>query len=642
MNKTSKQSALNFSIILLGLAIISFGLRLYFLDNLRWTYDESIHVLLAQMLARGYTPYSELFISYPPLYILSIDWTWQLFGTVASLQILMSLYTMAGLLGVGFIAWRLGGLWAGIFAPIFLSLEPEFFRGSRAVLTEVPSVSVAALAAAFAAFYLGSDNIRTSRLWLIASGATQAISLMLKILTPYMFGLVASMILVRQFQQTCPERSRKVGRSYNWPQIVRSALIEGVIWGLALILPLVLLTIMFDVPALLDQAIMFRFASRSVYDGEVNNLLFMLSFLRESWVITVLAVAGLWVLMRQYFRQGWYVLVWLLLAVMFALIQVPLRDKHLPLLLPPLSILAGLGVAWLVQLVQVKNRQVQYIGVLSALVLITLLALYTWQTAQVFAGYNSYRTQYLNDSEQILVEFIKRFTAPGDCLITDDPTLAFVTNRPVPPNLAETSSARLRSGYLTEEMLIDTATQFDCPIMAPLARRFKRSAPEFVEWSKANYLGLWLYNNETEILLAKPVLHSQPTHYVRAHFEDQVELVGYDLVPTRDDSTYLSLYWHTLKLFEQDYIVFVHVRDEQNNTLLNMDHEPYNGLVPTHRWPVGSVIKETIRLEGVTEIPPGVYKIHMGMYLRDGLVRLPLVADTSGENAVVIPDFVIP
>ena len=160
---------------------VSFGLRLYFLDNLRWTYDEGIHVLLAQMLARGYTPYTELFVSYPPLYTLSIDWTWRLFGTVESLQILMSLYTMAGLAGVGLIAWRLGGFWAGIFAPIFISLEPWFFQGSRAVLTEVPSISMASLAIAFAAFYLWRPGRNPGQGWLVASGVTLALSLMLKI-----------------------------------------------------------------------------------------------------------------------------------------------------------------------------------------------------------------------------------------------------------------------------------------------------------------------------------------------------------------------------------------------------------------------------------------------------------------------------
>lgn len=124
---TVGSSAWLFGVLLTLVIIASFWLRLVFLKNMRWTYDEGIHVLFVQMLERGYRPYSEVFVSYPPLYTLTMDWTWRLFGTVESLQILMSVFTMVGLLAVGLMAWRLGGLWAGLLAPIFMSLEPEFF-----------------------------------------------------------------------------------------------------------------------------------------------------------------------------------------------------------------------------------------------------------------------------------------------------------------------------------------------------------------------------------------------------------------------------------------------------------------------------------------------------------------------------------
>lgn len=635
LNDPSPQSVARFRWTLLAWIIISLGLRLYFLDNLRWTYDEGIHVLLAQMLARGYTPYSELFVSYPPLYTLSIDWVWQLFHTVESLQVLMSLYTMTGLLAVGLIAWRLGGLWAGPAAAIIVSLEPEFFRGSRGVLTEVPSLSVAALSIAFAAFYLWGDQANKGRGWLIASGIALAASLMLKILSPFVLALIPMMIVVRHLQT-----HSQSDRVSFWRLVV----VDSMIWGMALGVPILAFTFIFDVPALFDQVIRFRFASRGAYEGEVNNFLFMLSFLKANWIISFLAIVGLWYLIGPLFRQGWFVLVWLILAAIFALIQVPLRDKHLPLLLLPLSIMAGLGLGWLIQSAQNIRYQPDYQGFLSALVVLILAVVYLWQTGQVFAGYNNYRLQYLNDSELVLADFIQKFTSPSDCLITDEPTLAFVTDRSVPPNLAEASSARLRSGYLTAEMLIDIATTTDCQIVAPIARRFKRSAPAFVEWSKAHYLGVWLYDGSTEILLAKPITQSPPQQMIQSQFADQVELVGFDLAPASGDNVYLSLYWRPLRPFEQDYSIFVHVRDEQDNTLLSADHQPYDNLVPTSRWPVGSLIKETIRLQIPPDFMPGVYKIYVGMYLFDGteFARLPVIADTSGENAVIIPNFVVP
>jgi hypothetical protein len=634
MTETKKRPPAVFIWALLAWIVISFGLRLYFLDNLRWTYDEGIHVLMAQMLARGYAPYEEIFVSYPPLYTLSVDWAWRLFGSVEALQILMSLYALTGLLAVGLIAQRLGGPGAGIAAAIFLSLEPLFFQGSRAVLTEVPSISVASLAVALAAFYLWGPERSRGRGWLIASGVTLAASLMLKILSPFVAGLIGLMILARRFQTA----DRRSGASF-W----RGVALDGAIWGLALVLPMAALTLMFNVPALIDQAIRFRFASRGAYEGETNNFLFMLSFLRDNWVISLLALGGLWFIVRDRFREGWFVPVWLLLAVLFALIQVPLRDKHLPLLLPPVSIMAGIGAGWLFRGMGTVRRQKGALHPWSRLLVTGLLMIYVWRTGQVFAGYTGYQLSYLGDSEQILVDFIQKFTAPDDCLITDDPTLAFVAGRPVPPNLAEASSARLRSGYLTTEMLIETAAQTDCQVVAPVADRFQRSAVEFVEWAKANYLGLWLYDQATAVMLVKPVAHSAPEHFMQAQFETQVELVGFDLSPAADGAAHLSLYWRPLRAFEQDYTIFVHLRDAQNNTLLNADHQPYNGLVPTTRWPGGDLIKETIRLD-LAQTPPGVYKIYVGMYVFEGdeFHRLPVVADTSGESAVVIPGFVVP
>jgi hypothetical protein len=163
-----------------------------------------------------------------------------------------------------------------------------------------------------------------------------------------------------------------------------------------------------------------------------------------------------------------------------------------------------------------------------------------------------------------------------------------------------------------------------------------------VEWSKANYLGLWLYDNATEVLIAKPLTRPQPQQPLQARFGDQVELIGFDLSPTIDHVAYLSLYWRPLKPLEQDYSLFVHVRDSQNNTLVNADHQPYNNLVPTSRWPVGLTLKETIRLDLPPELPAGEYRIIVGIYSPATLERMPLQPDTSGENGLILPLFYKP
>ena len=323
--------------------------------------------------------------------------------------------------------------------------------------------------------------------------------------------------------------------------------------------------------------------------------------------------------------------------------QVPLRDKHLPLLLFPLSILAGLGFAWILELLKRLWHNWRLLGLVGDVILIIVAVFYFWQIGQTFYQYQNYQQYFLSDKNQILADYITKFTAPTDCIITDSPTLAFVVNRQTPPYLAEASSARLRSGYLTTEMLVDIAGRSDCQIVAPIDRRFNRSAPQFVEWSKQNYQAVWLYDGSTEVMLAKPVTHAQPQYPLNVDFDNQVTLVGYDLSPVVDNHVYLSLYWKSMMPFADNYTIFVQVRDDAQNTLINADHQPYDGKVPTSIWREGEIIKETIRLDVTPEMPVGTYEIYTGMYLIDNgeFIRLPLIADTSGENAVIIPGMVV-
>lgn len=621
--------------------LISFALRVYLLDNLRWTYDEGLHVLFVQLLARGYEPYREVFVSYPPLYTLSMDWTWRLFGTVESLQLLMTLYTLFGLAAVGFLGWRLGGSLAGLTAAVVLSLEPEVFRGSRGVLTEIPSLGFGAVSVALAACYLWAPAHHKGRRWLVASGIALAASLMLKIITPFVPGVIGLMILVRQTRLHLPTLSRRELQQ-RWPTVLRAVVIDSLWWGLALLLPIIALILIYDVPGFIDQAILFRFATRGAYEGEINNFLYMLTALRSNWPLTLTGGLGLLFWWRHRRAEGWFVPAWLLLSMAFALMQVPLRDKHLPLLIVPLSVLSGLGVGWLWQsLRQGTGRW----AVLSGLTLLLLGGSYLWQTATIYAGFQGDELVYLSEDEQNLAAYLQRFTAPDDCLITDDPTLAFIAERPVPPPLAEVSSARLRSGHLTAAQLSEIAAAHDCPVVAPVARRIQRSAQDFIGWTEQHYLTPWLYDGETVVFLGKPIAHSQPQHGIQAQFADQVQLEGYDLWPVDEAGVaHLSLYWRPQQPFAADYTVFVQVRDARNNTLLSADHQPYDGLLPTTRWPVDALIKETIDLPVPPDMPPGTYRIFVGLYLFDGtnFNRLPLQNDVSGENAVIIEGFVRP
>jgi hypothetical protein len=486
---------------------------------------------------------------------------------------------------------------------------------------------MAALAVALAVVYTWGGR----RVWLFASGLAMSASLMLKILSPFVPALVGLLLLVYWL-----DPKRRTGP--NW---LKALFIDGGIWGAGLIMPILVTLLFYDVKAMYRQVIVFRMASRAEYQEDwAENIAILLAFVRSNPAMVAAAGWGAGLILFRKWRSAWFVLVWLGLAIIFSLVQVPLREKHLPLILPPLTVLAGLGLS--VGLTQLnialrRFRQVSLAAAGGSLAALFLVCLYLWQLGAEYRVVSQTVSMPLNDDNRRLVEYLQRFTSPQDCIITDDHTLAFFGARLVPPNLSEVSSARLRTGYLTYDELVTATIEEGCQVVAPVAIRLKRTRPDFVAWSKQNFIGLWLYEGSTEILLAQPMNAPRPGQFLHAVLAEQVELVGFDLIEQPEaapPALYVSLYWQSQQPLAEDYTIFVHLRDQNNNTIVNGDHQPYQNLVPTSRWPVGRTIKETARLDLPPDLPDGQYRIMVGMYSPATMERLPVQQDSSGENAV--------
>jgi hypothetical protein len=82
--------------------------------------------------------------------------------------------------------------------------------------------------------------------------------------------------------------------------------------------------------------------------------------------------------------------------------------------------------------------------------------------------------------------------------------------------------------------------------------------------------------------------------------------------------------------FNEDYLVFVHVMDVDNERMWDEDHEP---AVPTTQWKPGQTIEYT-RTVFVPVFPyVGEASLHLGLYSRTTGDRLPLNGDHVGQNA---------
>jgi 4-amino-4-deoxy-L-arabinose transferase-like glycosyltransferase len=84
----------------------------------------------------------------------------------------------------------------------------------------------------------------------------------------------------------------------------------------------------------------------------------------------------------------------------------------------------------------------------------------------------------------------------------------------------------------------------------------------------------------------------------------------------------LAIYWRCILPVGPDYIVYVHLVDEQGNKLAQRDIKPLEGTRPTPTWQVGELLRDDQDLFVPAEVPPGTYRLEVGMYLADTFARL--------------------
>ena len=625
-----------FFVLISFVLILSLAVRLIFMDTFRWgdNYDEGIHALLAQLFAAGYEPYKDVFVSYPPLFVWSLQWPWQIGKNLESIQLVMIAYSLLGVFATGLIAYRWHNPLAGFIAALMISLSPKYLTASCQLMTEVPSIGLSILSVALA---ISSYTGKRKPIWLLVSGLVLCASLMLKFLSPFIGVLILIIIFISQAE--FPSRP---------PGFTKGLIRDILIWAAGLLVPVLIALAVYDPVEMYNQVVAFRFDSRSEFmnewRGNIESVVYFL--FQENMNITLPALLGIVFVWKKRRTVG-LIGLWLILALVFALFHVPLRYKHLPILIPPLAILGGIGLAqgwhYLTHNKTKGESRLEYRTIMGITILLTLS--YMIGLGLQFADYR--KSPALRYGADVVVEHIRRFTAPDDCVVTDYPTLAFFAGHPVPPDMSEVSATRFKSGYLTCDKVVQDITSSSCQIVAPIAKRITRFCPDFEEWAESQFLGKWSFPEDREVFLAQPLSPSEvaPANRLQETFGEELTLMGYD-VDTRveggSQQLYLSLYWQASKPIQEDYTIFVHLRDAHNDTVVYGDHQPHNGLVSTRAFPVNRIVKDTIRVDIPPDLPENSYRLVCGLYSANTMERLPLLHDASGENALYLTPIQIP
>jgi hypothetical protein len=94
------------------------------------------------------------------------------------------------------------------------------------------------------------------------------------------------------------------------------------------------------------------------------------------------------------------------------------------------------------------------------------------------------------------------------------------------------------------------------------------------------------------------------------------------------------LYWRAFARPDRQYTVFVHILNASGETVAGWDSMPRYNSFPTTDWPLETLIDDPRFVPLSQDLPPGEYRIALGMYYWATGVRLP-VHTADGQE---IPD----
>ncbi|MEM7343900.1 MAG: hypothetical protein AAF485_06625 [Chloroflexota bacterium] len=286
-----------------------------------------------------------------------------------------------------------------------------------------------------------------------------------------------------------------------------------------------------------------------------------------------------------------------------------------------------------------------------------------WAKTTTLLGISVYHTRASQDSswqaraqivdpppsEQVIIDFIQEVTTPADCLITDYSQLLYWTNRLPPPELAEVSSNRLKSGFLTTPQLQEITNTYECPIMAPVTGRIKNTVRDYFEWSKGEYHGQLRYDDDSQMIFFGHPLdsleHLQPYTAQLGDYETNsviFEIVAIESLPSQvqtGGTVPIKIVWQLQQIPEEEFTVFVQLRNSDNGTVASADHQPYLGRLPFTKWPVNEPLAVVTWLDIPEDVVAGAYSLYIGLYSPVTGERLHVFNDQTGENAVRLVTF---
>jgi hypothetical protein len=489
--------------ILCGIMALALALRLWHLSALTDNYDEGVYLASLRAMRSGGALFTQVFSSQPPLFLLSLyPFVWLFGPTMLAARSGVVFFSLIGIVAMYLLARRLGGPWAGVAAALLLACDHLFLLQSQSLEAEVPSIALM-IAAVAAATYVDRAPWQASAI----SGAFTSLALLEKLLFPLaaitaiaLLFLGHLIVFERELRTHTLSDSAKSGRITRY-QLHRQTIIHATLLGgtyllsLLLVMVAVFLPFLGHLPAVYQQVVSFHLAAGQSFPTSVSqNWQILTDNFGQDMPLVLLSLLGVIV---GLLRRRWAVLIgcaWTLVALVILLRQTPLFPHHLVLLIPGLALTAVLGLTpaqatiaselpalhqRLRLLLPSLSRQGTRLTLiwLPALLVVGVLVLNLRSDLAQPLGMPAANAARLSQ----VASDLRLLTTPQQSVITDDQYIATLAGRDVPPELVDTSTVRITTGYLTTDQIITIAEQPHIGAVLFYSGRFQ-SLPGFSDW----------------------------------------------------------------------------------------------------------------------------------------------------------------
>ena len=481
---------------LLALLIIAIWMRLMGLGLPfdRDGYDEGVYWQSLMAMRAGYSLYSQVFYSQPPFFLLSTYPIYILFGgSLWSARLGIALVSLVGLPGAFLLGKALGGRLGAVLATALVVADPLYLSLSQKIEAEVSSTAFSLLAVGAAYMWWENSEDTSGLVMAVLCGIALPLGILCKLLSLTAVAPVGLLVLARLWQYW----QKKPGVTIR---SVRAILIAvAMCIGITLLL---LLPFLGSYVKLVQDVISFHTHARAVLiNNQVHNVQIFQSFWFGTWPLIIAAAFGL---LTSCIRRDWRILpllVWLLLTMYMLWLEVPLFYRHFVALLPALIGMAVMGVG---NLATLANSDITSIAswksffsrfkvarIVTVLAFVLVLVTVVLEVPQYQPYYQSADRQGsdVNNKLQIRVAHdLDAAITPQQFVLTDGQFVAALADRNTPPSLVDTSIVRISSGYLTQQQLINAASQPDVhAVLFFMARLHLSPVAGFYAWVKQHY-----------------------------------------------------------------------------------------------------------------------------------------------------------